>query len=347
MWPGVSVVICTHNGARRLPKTLSHLAAQQTLQGIEWEVIVVDNASTDETSIVAESSWLRNPPAPLRVAHEPRLGLSNARHKGIEESKYEIVSFVDDDNWICPEWVQTISEIMRDAPDVGACGGKVEAVCEEDPPSWFGEYARDYAVGPQAEGTGDVTFTRGYLWGAGLSIRKSAWRHLRQIGFKSLLVGRQGQSLTSGEDSELCFALRLAGWRLWYDERLKLQHYIPSNRLKWNYLRRLHRGFGAATVGLEPYSEYMLSPGSGTIQQFRDTWQWKAAGTLKVLLRQLLNVRLVDGLGEGSAQIIKLEWTWGRLIKLLKARGGYNKSMLAVREMSNRHDLRRLRIQQP
>jgi len=342
MWPRVSVIICCHNGARRLPKTLSHLAAQRTHQDIEWEVIVVDNASTDETSTIAESSWPRNPPAPLRIAHEPRLGLSYARHRGVEESKYEIVSFVDDDNWVCPEWAQTVSEIMRDASDVGACGGRVEAVCEEDPPSWFGDYAGDYAVGSQAEATGDVTVTRGYLWGAGLSIRKSAWLHLQQSGFKSLLVDRQGESTSSGGDCEICFALRLAGWRLWYDERLRLQHYIRSDRLKWSYLRRLYRGFGAATVGLEPYREYLRSPSLSL--RLRQTWQWQAAGTLKALLRQLREARLSGGLGEGSRQILKIEWMWGRIVELLNVRSGYNRGVGAVREMNDFH---RLRTQQP
>ena len=319
---------------------MSHLLAQQVSQDIKWEVIIVDNASTDKTPVVAESLWPRNPPVPLRIIHEPKLGLSYARYSGVEAAKYEIVSFVDDDNWVCPEWVQATSEIMRGNPDVGACGGMSEAACEEAPPWWFGDYAGDYAVGFQGEGAGDITFTRGYLWGAGLSIRKSAWRHLQRVGFKSLLVGRRGKSLSSGEDSEICFALRLAGWRLWYDERLNLRHYIPSNRLKWSYLRRLHRGFGASTVGLEPYSEHLLTPDSDPGRPFRRTWQWKAAGTLKLLLRQLQDVRLVDGLGEGSPQILKLEWTWGRFLEFLKRRNGYNEGLFAVSELKKSFKVR-------
>lgn len=333
MWPGVSVVICCHNSEWRLPKTLAHLVAQRAHPDIKWEVIVIDNASTDDTSPTAESSWPRNAPALLRIIREPRLGLSYARYKGIEEAKYEIVSFVDDDNWLCPEWVQTVSEIMRDNADVGACGGRSEAACEEEAPWWFGDYAKDYAVGVQAEITGDVTFTRGYLWGAGLSVRKSAWSHLQSIGFTSLLTDRQGRALNSGGDSEICFALRLAGWRLWYDERLNLRHCIPSNRLKWRYLRRLYRGFGAATVGLELYSENMPGLASAPRKRFGQTWQWKAAGTLKVLLEQLREVRLADGLGEGSPQILKLEWTWGRLVEFLRRRKSYNEGVFAVREL--------------
>jgi len=330
--PGVSIVICCHNSERRLPETLSHLITQQVDRNVKWEVVVVDNASTDSTSLIAESLWPGDAPAPLKVIHERNLGLSYARYRGIQETRYEIVSFIDDDNWVCPEWVQIVSEIMCRKPDVGACGGRNDAVCETDPPWWFGNYGQNYAVGFQAEITGDITFSRGYLWGAGLNIRKSAWRHLESIGFKSLLVDRQGGTLSSGGDSEICFALRLAGWRLWYDERLKLQHYIPSDRLNWEYLRRLYRGFGASTVGLDPYKDMMLKPGSSLRQRSRQTWLWQVAGALKSLLRQSRGIWLGGGLNEGSPQILKMEWTRGRLIELLKKRNSYNENICAVRE---------------
>ena len=309
---------------------MSYIFAQRVNPDIKWEVIVVDNGSTDDTALVAESCWPVSAPALMRIVREPRLGLSHARYRGIEESKYEIVSFVDDDNWLHPEWVQTVSEIMRAHPDVGACGGRNDASCEEAPPWWFAEYAKDYAVGVQAEKTGDVTITRGYLWGAGLSIRKSAWDVLRPIGFKSLLTDRRGKSLNSGGDSEICFALRLAGWRLWYDERLSLQHCIPANRLKWSYIRQLYRGFGAATVGLELYSKSEPVKASIARLRFGQTWQWKAAGALKALFKQIMNISLVDGFGEGSHQILMLEWKWGRLIEFLRQRKRYNEGVIVV-----------------
>src|SRR5690348_8092021 len=73
---GISVVICTYNGAERLPQTLAHLAAQEDTGTIAWEVLVVDNASTDDTAEVARRCWPADAPAPLRVVGEPRMGLS-------------------------------------------------------------------------------------------------------------------------------------------------------------------------------------------------------------------------------------------------------------------------------
>src|SRR5687768_534263 len=124
MVEGVSVVICTHNGAARLPAVLSHLAAQQA--EVPWEVVVVDNASTDDTAQVATRHWQAQA-APLRVVSEPQLGLSNARRRGLDAAAYPIVAFVDDDNWLAPDWVATAARLMAQLPDVGALGGFIEA----------------------------------------------------------------------------------------------------------------------------------------------------------------------------------------------------------------------------
>src|SRR5437773_6033620 len=114
---GVCVVICCHNGGKRLARTLAHLADQVVPPEIAWEVIVVDNASTDGTADVAAACWSNC--VPLRIISEPRLGLTYARERGFREAKYEFISFVDDDNWVSPEWVRTVFRLMCDHPDVG------------------------------------------------------------------------------------------------------------------------------------------------------------------------------------------------------------------------------------
>ncbi len=189
---GVSVVVCCHNSAERLPQTLAHLAAQQVGSEILSEVIVIDNASTDSSAQVARECWPQDCAVPLRVIHEPQLGLSYARIRGFKESRYEFVCFVDDDNWVCPEWIQIVAETMTQHPEVGACGGFIDSVCEATPPQWFERHKSSYAPGAQGqEEGGDVTWRR-FLMGAGLTIRKSAWQHIFDNGFTFLLVDRQG-----------------------------------------------------------------------------------------------------------------------------------------------------------
>ncbi|MDJ0650396.1 MAG: glycosyltransferase [Xenococcaceae cyanobacterium MO_188.B19] len=333
MLVGVSIIICCHNSASRLPQTLAHLAAQQVQENIGWEVIVVNNASTDKTAQVASEFWPKETPVPLRVIHEPKLGLSNARHRGLIEAKYEVISFVDDDNWVCPEWVELVSEIMNQHPEVGACGGQSEAVCEITPPYWFERYQGDYAVGVQADIAGYVPSKRGYLWGAGLSIRKSALMSLINQGFQPLNMGRQGKSQGAGDDSELCYALGLAGWHLWYEPRLKLCHFLPAGRLQWNYLRRLHRGFGASKIGHEPY-HLALKPSPETFKEkLKQTWYWQSLSLLKKILRCPGKLLLLFSLQEGNHEVIILEYLIGNLQELLRRRNAYNIAIQHIRDV--------------
>src|ERR687886_61147 len=87
----------------------------------------------------------------------------------------------------------------------------------------------------------------------GLIVRTSAWHQLIEAGFKPLLIDRTGAQLTTGGDVELCYALRLAGWCLWYEPSLHLQHFMPAGRMRWQYLRALFRSNGAASIRYIPY----------------------------------------------------------------------------------------------
>lgn len=335
---GVSIVICCHNGVSRLPQTLAHLAAQQmdnTVDPPPWEVIVVDNGSTDRTALLALDQWPATASAPLRVVEEPQLGLIWARLRGFAAANYALVSFIDDDNWPSPHWVETVSSLMRKEPAIGACGGQLSAVSDGPLPAWLARYADSYAVGKQALHSGDVTTTRGYLWGAGLTIRKSAWDQLRLTGFSPLLSGRSGLLLAAGEDHELCLALRLAGWRLWYDERLQLQHYLPPTRLAPRYLRRLRRGFGAASVVLHIYQQH-LDPPVGPLRRFRQKWLFEIAACLLLFLVHWGKAWLVSAiLADAEALWLQSAYYRGKFQSLRKQRRTYAQNVQQLHALAD------------
>lgn len=320
---GISIVICCHNGASRLPQTLAHLAAQQVNKELPWEVIVIDNASTDRTAEVALSLWPDPFPAPLRIISEPQLGLSYARERGFSEAKYEIVSFVDDDNWVNPDWITLAAETMMLHPEVGACGGASEAVCEDTPPRWFKKYKSSYGIGPAENKAGYVQC----LWGAGLTVRKSAWVNLIKKGFHFILTGRKGKMLTSCEDNELCAALQLSNWRLWYEPRMRLKHFLSKHRLEWRYLRRLYRANGASSLGLDPYF-YATRNTAALLDRMKRTWKWQALSAVKRLLScpTKLFSFLVSSTEE-NYDILEVEATLGRLLELLRLRRKYDENM--------------------
>lgn len=327
---GVSIVICCYNSVGRLPETLRHLAAQTSTASIPWEVLVIDNASSDATAAVARQAWSDEALAPLRVVNEPKPGLTHARYRGLRESQFEFISLIDDDNWVSADWVARVFSILSTHPEVAVCGGRGEPVLEiKTPPEWFAEFASAYAVGPQGGAEGYVV--RAWLYGAGMSIRKAAWIALLSNGFRPALADRKGKSLTSGGDSELCFALVLSGWNLWYDPNLTFRHYLPAERLTWSYLRRLHRSFGAAVVWMEQYKQ-LIDPAANvafrsipfpdkTCAAIRSCWLFQMYATIRTLWSRLWCVRYSkeSRSTEGDPECLRTEWEVGRAIYLAKS----------------------------
>ncbi|MBX3745400.1 MAG: glycosyltransferase family 2 protein [Verrucomicrobiae bacterium] len=327
---GISVLVCAHNAAARLPATLRHLAAQQTPPGLPWEVLVIDNASTDDTAATARSGWPPGAPARLRVVTEPNPGLRRARECGLRESCWPLVAFIDDDNWLAPDYLERAARLMTDHPEVAACGGRSEAVCEVPPPDWFPRHAHAYAVGPQGGGGPDEPGPRSQLWGAGLVLRRSALETLREGGFQPLSMGRTLGRLEAGEDTELCLALRLAGWQLWYDPGLRLDHWIPRSRLEWTYLRRLNRGFGATF--LDPYW-HELDPKWRGVPAWRRTWLMAVLRELRILPRWMAHWPRTwrrRG-GEGDPRILEVEQALGRWAVLARTAGTFDDHCRAIR----------------
>lgn len=236
MRAGVSVVICCHNGARRLPETIRHIAMQQVPRHVKWEFILVNNNSTDLSADVARDAWeVFEGPVDLRIIDEPQLGLMHARATGFAAARYEYVIMCDDDNWLADNYVYTAYTLMSDNSEIGALGGFGKLIYESTPPRYI-EYSNIFAGGPQGSRNGRVHRNR--VYGAGCVIRNSAYQELMSLGFTSLLTDRKGMELSSGGDYELCYALTILGYEIWYDDRLRFSHFITSERLNWQYFLR-------------------------------------------------------------------------------------------------------------
>ena len=328
MFPeGISVIVCVHNGADRIGPTLRHLARQEA-GSMPWEVIVVDNGSTDGTARAAREAWPTDAPAPLRLFSQPIPGYNHAADCGIAEARFNVIAHVHDDNWLEKDWLARAAAVFQSDPEIGACGGQTKASFECDPPWWFREFQENYAVGLQSEHSGDITWSRGYLWGAGLCVRRTAWMELKRQGFRPLSTGRNaGRRLISGEDSEVCFALRLAGWKLWYSEDLCLTHYLPAARLNWIYLRRLFRSFGEASAGHDCYLSVISNAGVNFERMWRDALMESLCKILRRRPRRWAALLLGS---EGNPDVLRLEWQIGRIIGLMRMRGTYADAHRAV-----------------
>lgn len=213
---------------------------------------MVDNASTDDTAVVAERIWLEcsNNKIDFTTVHEPAPGLSKARRKGIDTAKFEFLIFCDDDNWLDENYVQNTFRLLWAKPAAAILGGIGTAQFQNaaSKPAWFDKLYHGYAVGPQAESMRQVAA----VYGAGMVVRKSALQKA-VANTSAFLSDRNKKNLSAGGDTELCFRAKLAGYEVWYCPELTFKHFLHPDRLTWDHLKKLHAGFAESHVIINLY----------------------------------------------------------------------------------------------
>lgn len=249
-----SILICTYNRAPILARTLEHIATQVIPVGARWEIVVVDNNCTDQTSDVIRQ-FCNDPRIPsLRSTRETRQGVAYARRRAFLESRGELLVSVDDDCLLEPNWIEQALQFAHEHTDVGMFGGRHVIVWEQPP----NRVADMYADSLARQDFGDQELRlpstgRTCLVGAAFVVRREA---IVSSGWleSGVLVGRSGENLSAGEDAEIFLRIRHAGWECWYTPKLVLSHIIPEARTSLSYLRRLHQGFGEAEPFLRALS---------------------------------------------------------------------------------------------
>lgn len=254
---GITIIICCYNSSLKLPNTLEHLANQLVSSDLSYEVLIVDNASTDNTAELARLYWLKlNTNIQLRIVHETTPGLVYARICGVKAAKNDLLIFCDDDNWLREDYVQNAYTLMTQMPNVGALGGQSELAPGIKAPDWWKEHKGNYAVGKQLSETGYAN-KRGFVYGAGLVTRKSLAVKIFDSQYPLLLTGRKGEQCLSGEDWEYCQRMLLLGKDLYYSEDLFYWHDITNNRLTDEKLHQLLNSFKAAKSVSDRY-EFLI-----------------------------------------------------------------------------------------
>lgn len=247
--PALTVILPTHNPhAGRLARTLRALRAQ-TLAASDWELVIVDNASTPA---ISPSSLAADVPDNLRVVPETRPGLSHARRRGFLEARGEFFVLVDDDNVLIPGYLASVLAHFEADPALGAIGGPIRPEFETEPPSWTREFhpllaLRDLGPAPLRAGLRPADGSREAYpacapVGAGMALRRAAAQAWLDHADPAALTDRQGRELSSGGDNDIVIHALRAGWLAGYFPDLTLTHLIPAARLEAPYLARLNRG---------------------------------------------------------------------------------------------------------
>jgi len=242
----ITVVICTYNGAARLPGLLERLASQVLTTAVTWEILVVDNNSCDCTAQVVQqyqnlSAFINK----LHYAFEPLQGLAFARRHAVQAAQGELLAFLDDDNLPSPYWVQAVYDFGHQYPDAGAYGSQILGRYEVEPPRGFERIACFLAVIDRGNQPFRYDLLRRWLFpaGAGLVVRRQAW--LAQVPAHPVLSGVAAQNLSGkGEDIETLSYLRKAGWPIWHNPNMQIEHIIGCDRMTPRYLLTLFRSVG-------------------------------------------------------------------------------------------------------
>jgi len=257
-----TVAIPTYNGEHRLPDVLNRLRSQQIrCTPFQWEVIVVDNSSQDETAAVVEA-FQEGFPCPLRYCLELQQGAAHARKAAIREAQSNLVGFLDDDNLPDANWMMAAYEFAQAHPAAGAMASHIRGEFEVEPPPNLFPLLPFLAI--TERGTKALQYNS---WkkvlppAAGLVVRKSVW--LAHVPEHTILSGRVKGNMLTGEDTEVLAYIRESNWEIWYNPEMRIAHKIPAWRLEREYLVPFIRGIGLGRyvtrmVGVQPWKRSFL-----------------------------------------------------------------------------------------
>ena len=223
----ISVIICTYNRVQLLQKAILSLA-EQTMSKSDYEIIVIDNASTDNTKNIVYhiSSQVPN----LRYIYEPNQGLSYARNRGIQEAKGEVIAFIDDDAVASQDWLNQLMNAFDCVKPAPSCvGGKVIPIWEASQPSWLvDELLMDLAIVNWGDSAHFLHYPDKCIIGANMAFKK---RELIKAGGFSNKLGRKKYCLLSNEENLLLSEMQKQGKRIYYKPEACVYHHIPKSRL--------------------------------------------------------------------------------------------------------------------
>jgi glucosyl-dolichyl phosphate glucuronosyltransferase len=247
-----SVLIATHNRAVDLRATLASVA--QLTPAEPWEVVVVDNNSTDDTrAVVADAA--RHFPVPLRYLFEAEQGRSPALNAGIRAARGRIIATTDDDVRVSFDWLDRAAEAL-DRFRCDFVGGRVLPIWGGLKPAWLPDRGgKHWAVIALLDyGAEPLEFNTRVPLGVNMAFRREAFE---RAGLLDPNTGRKAGTLLGQEVREWCIRAHAAGLRGWYAPDMVVRHIIPASRLnkryfrRWFYWRGISRAMLYARCGLD------------------------------------------------------------------------------------------------
>jgi GT2 family glycosyltransferase len=279
----ISVVVCTYNRFEMLRAALESLACQETDEKFSYEVLVIDNGSTDGTSDVVNDFIRKTPKVPIRYVYEEDRGLSVARNRGIKEVCGKWIAFFDDDQWAEPHWLLELYKVaMKNEAD--CVGGAVLLDLPDSANLNLSPFCRSSALRELLLGYEPKRCSEKVELGTcNVVIRRKLFERIGTF---------DANILTGGEDSDFFWRASKQGAKIWYAPKAVVHHIIPESRLREEYFRRtsLRGGLSSARLRYRHKGRlrWFLGLGRRIFRSFaRDVWLLLIALLLRNKSRQL------------------------------------------------------------
>jgi glycosyltransferase involved in cell wall biosynthesis len=246
----LTVAICTRNRASSIQKTLHSLTKLDIPPDTMWELLIIDNGSTDNTAVMVDGFKDR---LPVRRIHEPKAGLSNARNRAVEAACGSYLLWTDDDVLLEPGWLAAYAEAFRAHPEAAVFGGKILPVLAPPTPKWFTE-ALSLLGSPLAFrdlGEAPIRLSapeRLIPYGANYAIRMQEQRTLRY----DANLGASPDHNRLGEEVEVINTILQSGGTGFWVPGAVVHHCIPASRQTVGYVFRYYKSQGETVAFTEP-----------------------------------------------------------------------------------------------
>ncbi len=258
--PEIAVIICTYNRADCIVDALNSLV-RQTFSHNLFEVLLVNNNSTDNTAALCEHFSAGLSGFNYRYMLETKQGLSHARNRGIAEAKGSVIVFMDDDAVAEPDYLEKLFAFFSTTPDAAACGGRIYPRFESRRPRWMSHFLLSLTSSIDLGDRTKLFKRRQFPIGANMAVRKNRFD---TYGVFNPDLGRKGNSMDGAEEKDLFYRMIARGEKIYYVPDAIVHHYVPDRRLTFDFFRRQAIGIGkserirATTVSQREYAKSVV-----------------------------------------------------------------------------------------
>lgn len=337
MEPQITILTCTRNGENNIRQVLEAIANQTDVSRDLSEVLVIDNASSDRTAEIATAA-IQELHLNGRVLSESRVGKINALLTGIKAARGELISIIDDDNFIEPGFIYYTLALFQKYPNVGMVGSKNSILTDKPIPDWFKFAQNRYACSKpylrdveEQDSEGVTVANFAIIPGAGSTFRVKPFQQCLEKGYRFFNDTQRGKNMkVNGEDAELCWLLYSLGYQFAYDPRIQVRHAISAERLDLNYFKRLCITQGSGEPGTDPF--IFTYKYEGDRLPLRWTWQWQLLSRIKRFIRVVFfpeNVGNTDEERQFRNWIARMR-CWGEIKRILFERSNYTQHIRQV-----------------